>query len=160
MTPLATFIDTVSPQSIKIDDSFSGAVAYADGRWAWPLAEVDRFAAAGKHMYRISVTGANPKIASFIDCESGDATAAQAARYVRARNDIAGDGGFYASRSTVAAVVAELGDEPAWLWCADWTGQPHIPQLELPPNVKLALVQYQNLPDRDLSAVYSRAWLG
>lgn len=159
---LATFIDSTAPARIQFDGSFTGAIAYADGLYEWSVQEIDRFLAAEIHLYRISVLGGNVRKASLVDCEKGDVTPAQAARYVKDRNDVHGDGGFYADRVNVPAVVAELGSEPAWLWCADWTGSPHVPSLDLPPNIHLALVQYANLPtrNRDMNAVYSQVWLG
>lgn len=160
MTPLQIFRDTIAPERMPIDDTYQGVVAYVDGRYAWPHDQIERFHAAGKHVYRISVTGANPRAASLADVERFDLDPAGGARYVAARNDLEGDGGIYCSRFTVPAVVKALGSEPAWLWVADWTGSPHVPALELPPHIKLALVQYVSLVGWDVSAVYSADWLG
>ena len=158
---LAIFRDTVGPGQMKIDGSFEGVIAYGDGDFAWPAAQVDRYVSAGKHLYRYEVTGYKPHLGSILDVERYDATPAEAAVWVPQRNDIEPDAGCYVSLDGVPELLDHIGDEPCWLVVADWTGTPHVPHLELPSNVKLAAVQYASLPNLgyDLLAVYSADWL-
>jgi hypothetical protein len=156
---LAIFRDTVSPGPMDINDTFQGVFAYAAGKYAWPTSQISRYVGAGKHLYRIDPTGRFPHLASIVDAERGDATWSEAGEFVRNRNDINGDGGAYASLDNVPLLLDAIGKELAWLWVADWTGAPHVPALELPDNVRLAAVQYDNTPGWDLSAVYSADWL-
>jgi hypothetical protein len=159
VNPLQIFRDTVSPQRMAIDDTYQGVIAYADGRYAWPTAQISRFTAAGKHLYRYDVTGDSPHLASVLDVERYDATPGQAAVWVPERNRIDNDAACYTSLDNVPELLAAIGGEPCWLIVADWTGRPHVPGLTLPPNVRLAAVQYATTPSFDLIAVYSGAWL-
>ena len=56
-------------------------------------------------------------------------------------------------------LLDHIGAEPCWLIVADWTGEPHLPELDLPPNVQIAGIQYATSPGWDSIAVYSARWL-
>lgn len=156
---LATVRDTVIPETMEIDDSYEGVLAYRDGPWRWFPTQAERFHAAGKLIYPLSVKGADPHLAQVIDCENGDLTDAQAAAWARERNELHGDATVYRSLSNISSLFGALNGESCWLWIAWWTGKPQIPEiLTLPPNVKIAAVQYENLPRWDLSAIVSREW--
>jgi hypothetical protein len=155
----AIFRDTTQPGLMAIDNSYSGVFAYAAGKYSWPTAQISRYVKAGKHLYRIDPTGWYPHLASIVDAERGAATWQQAGEFVRERNKINGDGGAYASLDNVPLLLDVIGDEPAWLIVADWTGRAHMPALELPANVRVAAVQYDNTPGYDVGAVYSADWL-
>jgi hypothetical protein len=159
---LATVRDTVNPASMKIDDSYQGVLAYRDGLYRWPAAQAKRFHDAGKRIYPISVEGANAHLAQVVDCENGDLSPAEAAHWVRLRNELHHDATVYASLDTIweakPSLLDELGNEPCWLWVAWWTGKPQVPGRFLPPNIRIAAIQYQGLPDWDLSAIVSREW--
>jgi hypothetical protein len=159
MVPLI-FRDTVNPQLMTIDGSFDGVIAYANGRYAWPPAQISRYVGAGKHLYRYDVDGSGPNLASVLDVERYDATPAMAAKWVPERNALHNDAGCYTSFDAVPELVDALGHENAWLIVADWTGHPFVPALKLPPNIKFAGVQYADMGAYDLLAVYSAGWLG
>jgi len=158
-TVLQTFRDTVSPARMPITATYSGVLAYANGRYAWPQAQIDRFVKAGKHLYRIDVLGNLPHGASILDVERGDATPQTASKWVPQRNAFEGDAAVYTAKSNVPAVLEACKGERFWLIVADWTGQPHVPALQLPQHVRLAAVQYANGQLWDTTAVYSADWL-
>jgi len=163
---LYTVRDTVTPESMAIDDTYQGVLAYRDGAYRWSPAQAERFYHAGKRIYPISVQGANPHLAQVIDCENGDLTTTEAANWARERNNLHHDATVYASVSTIwggnLPLLKALAGEPCWLWVAWWQGAPEIPTLELPPNVHIGAVQYKSLPrvGYDLSAIVSRGWPG
>lgn len=151
-------IDTVTPEDITVNNSFQGALAYRDGAYRWPAAQVQRFIAAGKLIYPATVLGGNAHLAQVADCENGDLTPAGAAKWAAVRNDLHNDATIYASLANVPAVVDALGAEPAWLWIADWTGKVEELTLNLPAHIKFAAEQYASLSIEDISAIMSSAW--
>lgn len=157
--PIQIFRDAVSPQNMKIDDTYQGVFAYANGRYAWNQAQIDRFLNANKHLYRIDVNGSKPTGASILDVERYDATPEDAPGWVKRRNEIVHDAGVYCQLSSVTDVLNHIGNLPCNLIVADWTGKPHIPELRLRPNIRLIGVQYDSTPGYDLTAIYSAAWL-
>ena len=155
------FRDTANPGGLAIDNTYQGVLAYADGRYAWPLPEIHRFASAGKIINRVCTNARNPRLGRILDVERWDATPEEAGVWVPERNRLRNDATVYCNTSTVPAVADALGRNPCWLIVADWTGEPHIPQMSLPANIRLAGVQYATVIDRyDVTAVYSRDWLG
>jgi hypothetical protein len=162
-TVLATIRDTVIPASMPIDNTYQGVLAYRDGPYRWSPQEARRFHDAGKLIFPISVEGSNAHLAQVADCEHGDLTVAQAADWARRRNQLHHDATIYASRATIMggprnSLLEALGDEPCWLWLAWWTNHFIMPSLALPPHIKVAAVQYQNLPKWDLSMIISPDW--
>lgn len=160
MTPqVAYFRDTVSPQLIGTS-TCDGVLAYANGAWSWPAAEVHRFIEAGKRVHLIDVNASAPGYADILDVERFDATVDQAPGWVERRVAKHSTAAIYIERSNVRGLVAELAMRPCYLIVADWTGKPHIPAgLDLPPWIVLAATQYANHPNWDDVAVYSREWL-
>jgi hypothetical protein len=155
------FRDTVSPQAMAIDDSYQGVIAYANGRYAWPAAEVSRFLHAGKRLHKYDVNGSGVQIADVLDVERYDATPQQARGWVEERWATHSTAACYLSLDVVPELVRCLGPVPCYLIVAHWTGKPHIPELALPPHIVHAGTQYANLPHLgyDLLAIYSRPWL-
>lgn len=152
--------DMIDPADVEIDDTFQGVLAYRDGRTRWPVQQVRRYRDAGKHIYPITVTGANPHIAQIADRENGDLTAVGAANWGRERNALHHDATIYVDLDNVPGVVEELGDEPCWLWVAWWTGRLMLPTLQLPAHIKLAAVQYTSGGLFDTSAIVNPDWPG
>lgn len=155
---IAIVRDTVHPDLMPIDDSYQAVLAYRDGPYRWSTAQAMRYHAAGKLIYPISVLGEDPHLAQVIDCEPGDVTVTEAVDWVRRRNELHHDGTVYADLSTIRSLLHVIGDEPAWLWIAFWRGQPELPAISLPPNVRIAAVQYSGAAIWDLSAIISREW--
>lgn len=155
---LATVRDTVDPKEMPVDDSYQGVLAYRDGNYRWLPADAERFHAAGKLVYPISTTGADPHIAQVVDCEEGNLTVKQAAEWAHLRNELHHDATIYTSLTQVPALVAALGKEPCWLWIAWWVGRPAVPALSLPENIRVAAHQYADKVAWDLSAIVSREW--
>jgi hypothetical protein len=159
VNPLAIFRDTTNPENMTIDSSYSGVLAYANGRYAWPTSQINRYVEFGKHLYRIDVTGAIPHGASILDVERYDATPQTAEAWVPERNAFEGDAACYVDRSNVPELVECLGDNKCWLIVADWTGKPHLPTLKLPSNIVIAGCQYATNVNYDTTAIYSADWL-
>lgn len=160
---LATVRDTVAPEMMQIDRTYQGVLAYRDGPYRWFPAQVERFHAAGKLIYPISVRSNNPHLAQVVDCEHGDLNVFQAVDWAKRRNQLHHDATIYASVDTIwnSDMLAMLDDgEPYWLWVAWWQGAPEIPDRALPSNVHIAAVQYKNLQTAgyDLSAIVSSEW--
>jgi hypothetical protein len=158
----ATFRDTVSPQNLVIDSTYQGVLAYVNGAYAWPTAQVSRFDAAGKYVRRVDVNGSAPHLASVLDVERYDATPAMAAGWVRERNQYSGvqDATVYISKDNLCELVDAIGhDTPVWVIIADWTGVPHVADVGEIPRFAQAAVQYKSTPAYDEIAVYSSAWL-
>ena len=93
-------------------------LAYLDG--AWPTYQAVRAKFPKAQVLSVTVTGKLP--ADIIDVETGDATPAGAAAWVRA-----GKGkGVYSDTSTHPALVSALAGLDWWWYAADPTGVPHI----------------------------------
>lgn len=158
----ATVLDSVVPASLTIDRTYQGVLAYRDGSFRWPVAQVKRFHDAGKLIYPISVRGANPHLAQVVDCEAGDLSVDQAADWAGRRNELHHDATIYASLDTIwdgsHTLLDALANEPCWLWVAWWTGAPEMPGLTLPPHIRIGALQYANFSLWDVSAIVSREW--
>lgn len=151
-------LDTVAPAGINMDHTFDAVLAYRDGDYRWPAEQARRFREAGKLIFPITVTGSDPHIAQVADREKGDLTAVGAARWARERNALHHDATVYVDLDNVPGLVHELGAEPCWLWIAWWNGKLMMPTLKLPPHIQVAAIQYQSLPDRDMSAIVAWHW--
>lgn len=137
---------------------------YIDGPYVWTTAEWARSPAAA-HV-QISVT-ASLKQGDVIDMETGDATPAEAAAWIRARK---ADGyerpTVYCSLSNVHAIRQATGSlilgKDYDIWVGSWT--PAFPHQVIAPGPGLPAacpaVQYTNLaiPGYDLSAVFDAGW--
>jgi hypothetical protein len=158
MSSLITVLDTVQPQNMTLNSSYQAVLAYRDGLYRWTPQQVQRFLAAGKLVYPVTVIGNDPHEAQMADCERGDLTPAGAAKWAFERNDLHHDATIYASLANVPVVVDALGTEPCWLWVADWTGKVEELTLNLPPQIKFAAEQYATSSLDDISAIMSSAW--
>jgi hypothetical protein len=175
MTSPVIFRDTVSPQVMAINNTYQGVIAYANGRYAWPEAQISRFKWAGKRIHKYDVNGSAVQAADVLDVERYDATPESAPGWVAERWATHSTAAIYCSRNVVPDVVGHLGAMPCYLIVADWTGIPHIPvlsaadidvdqvadaagqarvpkleelgvsELALPPHIVLAGVQFANL---------------
>jgi hypothetical protein len=126
---------------------------YLDGRYAWTTTEWGLFPHA-VHV-EIAVFSATTG-GDVIDCESGDATPAQAAAWVRKRKAAGYDRPtVYCSRSVVPAVRQATGTLALGrdydIWVADYTNAAH-------QVAGCAATQYQNTAHWDVSAVYDDGW--
>ena len=158
--PVATFLDTVSPQYLMPSSrAYAGVIAYANGAYAWPQDQVDAFHKAGKRIHKYDVNGRAVQLADVLDVERYDASPADAPAWVDERWETHSTAAVYCSLSNVPAVTGELGARPCYLIVADWTGVPHIPDLKLPPRIVLAGVQFATNNFYDSVAIYSRPWL-
>lgn len=155
---ISTVRDTVSPADLVISDLYQGVLAYRDGPYRWMPGQVERFLKAGKKIYPISVTGADPHRAQVVDCENGDLTITGAATYARQRDELHGDATVYVSLANVFDLVGALGDTPCWLWVAYWSSVPLMPPVDLPPNIHIAAVQHFHSMVYDESAIITRSW--
>lgn len=158
MNITGTIRDTVSPARLAIDTSYMGVLAYRDGEYRWPGDQVRRFRDASKLIFPITVTGAEPHIAQIADCEKGDLSPAGAADWAHERNQLHHDATVYTDLDGVPDLVDALGDEPCWLHIAWWKGRLVIPQLELPPHIKIGLVQYLSTTAYDQSQIVNPDW--
>jgi hypothetical protein len=157
MSDLIIVRDTVQPENMTIDDTYQAVLAYRDGLYRWPPAQVQRFLEAGKLVYPITVLGA-PHLAQIADCERGDIDEAEAANFAEDRNALHHDATIYVDLLNVPGLLGVLLGDPCWLWVADWTGEPHTPALTLPANVKVAAVQYASNALYDTSEILSADW--
>lgn len=142
--------------------AWAGMVAgYIDGPYIWTTTEWARF--SGAVHVGISVTP-SLKQGDVIDTETGGATPAEAAAWIRARK---ADGyerpTVYCSLSKIPAVRQATGSlilgHDYDIWGAEWTGLPHTIIAPGPGLVAAcAAVQYQNVPAYDLSAVFDPGW--
>lgn len=155
---IAHFRDSVQPQMIGTS-TCGGVIAYANGKWAWPESEVNRFIEAGKKVHKYDVTGGGVQLADVLDVERGDATPAMVPGWVDERWKTHSTAAVYVERTGVQGVVAALAGRPCYLIVADWTGVPHMPELELPHNVIVAGVQYSSDMCWDEIAIYSQGWI-
>jgi hypothetical protein len=157
-TPV-TMYDGITPAGLPASaEAVAGYVNGAESQWqpsAWA-----RFPGAAK--IRIDVTGSAPTLASVIDRERYDAGEAEAAAFIAARNAFRpGTATAYCSRANLPGLLAATGEQPFWLWLAEWSGSPRAPlALGLPARVTLCAAQYRHTDPWDVSAVYSAVWLG
>lgn len=155
---VAYFRDSVKPAMIGTS-SCDGVLAYANGDYAWPTSQVERFTEAGKRVHKIDVNGTGVQLADILDVERYDATPAMVPGWVDERWKTHSTAAVYCSRSIVPTIVEMLDGRPCYLIVADWTGVAHFPMLALPPRVEIAAVQYMSRHLWDDVAVYSRGWL-
>ena len=131
------FADSTDPQAID-PAKFSHVAGYANGKYAWPDHQFDRF----KRHFKIAVKPGDPRqarLARCLDIERFDATVSDAAPFARHRAEAGHDDClFYCSLSVVPALVAALraarseffsAKRPVtWgLWVAWWWQRPHPP---------------------------------
>lgn len=127
---------------------------YVDGRYAWSAADWELFPDSEK--VRVAVR-ASTDSGDVIDCETGDATPAEAAAWVRMRR-AAGlhRPTVYCDLSEVPAVRHAAGSLVLgrdWdLWVASWDGSASGPY----PGA--AAKQYRSTAAYDVSAVYDDGW--
>lgn len=152
------FRDSVTPSAIPLD-STAGVLAYANGAFKWSAGEISRFTDAGRVVARIDVNGDVPHEASILDVEKFDATPQIARDWIRARNNFRpGTATIYTSRAALSELFDATEGLRYWLLIADWTGKPHQVKMPLPPGVKIAGVQFANLAQWDVSAIYADSW--
>lgn len=135
---------------------------YVNGSFAWTQAQWNLFPHAVKVQVSVDYTANEGDV---IDCEAGDATAAQAASWVELRR---AHGYYrptvYTVKGNIPAVRAATGSlvlgKDYDIWCADWTGSPHEVTSELAGGVTAtcAATQYLNTVGYDASAVYLAGW--
>ena len=151
------FRDSVIASSIPME-GLDGALGYVNGKYRWTAADFDRFTKAGKQVARIDVTGGYWHEAAILDVEENDATPSDAAVWITERNRFRGDATIYTSLSSLGALLGTCDHLPFWLIVADWTGHPHVPDLTLPANVRLAGVQYASYETYDESCIVADDW--
>jgi hypothetical protein len=118
--------DSVTPSKIP---SGQETATYADGGFAVSPNQV-----SGRHVLWIDTNGSDPKGATALDVEPGDATPTQAASWAKDRLTADPDGTaiIYTMRSDWAAAKAAVNSLPGSMssrvqwWIADPTGTPHI----------------------------------
>jgi hypothetical protein len=158
LVQVAHFRDSAVPTMIGTS-TCGGVIAYANGDYAWPESEVNRFIEAGRKVHKYDVNATGWLIADVLDVERGDATIPDAPGWVDKRWASHSTAAIYIERSNVPALVTELARRPSYLIVADWTGEPHMPELELPANIVVAGVQYAENLYWDELAIYSQAWI-
>lgn len=129
--------------------------AYANGLYAWSAAEKDRFPG---RLIQISVLSGHPEAGRdcrILDVETGDATPADVAPFIRYRDDLGHHNTtIYCSRETEPAVREAAGRLPWRLWIATLDGDKLSPGAY--PN--LWAVQFASPPQThghyDLSIMY------
>jgi hypothetical protein len=118
--------DSVTPSAIP---GGKAVATYADGPYAASPAQLH-----GKNVTWIDTDGTDPKGATVLDVEPGDATPAGAAAWASHRLDAHphGTAVIYTMRSEWAAAQASIASLPHWQqhhvrwWIADPTGTPHL----------------------------------
>jgi hypothetical protein len=145
--------DSTSPWLIPFTIRY--AAAYENGQYAWSQEQTDRFAGHVRIGVLPGDMAEQAVTCRVLDVERFAATPADAPVFLRARAELGHvDGTIYCSRSLIPLVQAECKLAgvvvPRW-WVADWTGVPH--QVAVPAGVCWA-VQYQHLPDYDVSVVW------
>lgn len=174
--PLVTGFDMLAADSTdpaRIPASFTRAIAYADGKYAWPREQVRRF----PYIAHYTVTGdpAAARYARVQDNETGDSDPAQFPPFAetRARLYPGSHGVCYASLSRIPAVLTAI--KAAGLWTAPWGllpawwwGKPRFPTVhevlaelqqaygvtDLPAG-RLDGCQWQNNPGFDVLVTYN-----
>jgi hypothetical protein len=123
--------DTVTVASVpSFANTAADAVAgYIDGRYA----DMGALSAAFPKAHHLSIAVRSSDVADCLDIETGDATPAEAAFWVRmAQAHHVWRPCLYADRSTMPQVIANLkahgiARSAVRLWVADWTFTPHVP---------------------------------
>jgi hypothetical protein len=153
------FRDSVTPSAIPLG-GISGVMGYANGLFRWTGEQAERFTAAGLQVAHIDVNGSAPGLAAILDVETGDAGPAQAPDWIRKRNAFRGDATIYCNLSTLPAVLAATSRVTSswWLWLAHFTGHPHIPHVNVPPNVRIMGCQFASFENYDESCIVADNW--
>lgn len=135
---------------------------YLDGRYAWSTADWENWPARTVKV-RIVINPLN-NAGDVIDCETGDATPAQAAAWVNKRRA----SGYYrptiyCNKDTIHAVRASTGSlilgKDYDIWVADWTYAIHQVTAPGPGNpVTLPATQFEPGQNFDTSIVYDDDW--
>jgi hypothetical protein len=113
--------DSASPEDIP--SGASCAAAYVNG-YTWPAAQVRRFS----RVIKVSVLPEAywARVARCIDVETGAASPADAAAFIRERESLGlRDATVYCNKSTLPAVQDACAGLEYRLWLADPTGVPH-----------------------------------
>jgi hypothetical protein len=125
LTAMRTMIDSVTARDIPA--SAAMVAGYVDGLYRWTAADWARFPAARKVRIAVFATTNDGQV---LDIETGAATPAQAAGWVRMRLAAGQYPSVYVNRANVGAVLAALHaaglDGKFGVWLADWTGVPHL----------------------------------
>lgn len=117
--------DSTTPAAIPTSAAI--VAGYVDGLYRWSAADWARLAASS----HVTITVFGNQAARVADCETGDLTPAQVARWAQVQLDQGRRPTIYANRSTwpeVCSALAAIGEFPAsvdW-WAADPTGVPHL----------------------------------
>ena len=132
-----------STEAAAIPADAQVVAGYIDGAFAWSKADWDRFQIPDSQKITITVFGG--QLAAVCDCETGDLTPDEAASWIQSYPGNI----VYCNLSTAPAVVqamknagmAGLPGESTqfYLWIADWTGVPHIPDV---PGATVVACQY------------------
>lgn len=120
---MATMYDSTDASAIPVGAVV--AAGYVDGTFANFAAVVARTPKA-RHV-SITVTGRPAN--DVCDCESGDLTPLNAARWAAVEQRAGRRPTIYCSKNTQQAVIvalASVGAGPVDWWLADWTGVPHL----------------------------------
>jgi hypothetical protein len=155
--------DGINSLAAGIHNRFPGTemvAGYIDGNYAWTQAEWNLF----PHAVKVQVTvSSSVNAGDVIDCETGDATPAEAAAWVRKRRAV----GYYrptiyCSRSVIPAVRQATGNlvlgRDYDIWVADYTGTPHQVTAPGTPAALCVATQYLNTAGYDESTVYDDGW--
>lgn len=166
--------DSTKPGLIPVTSEM--VAGYVDGSYQWAPEDWDRFPQAEK--VRITVEPFNRQHlptgypsgdylrASVIDVETGAFSAADAARFLPARNHFRPETATaYCNKDKLPAVLRACRGHVYWLWLAWFLGRPPtaaelgevVAQIE-PYGVRLAAVQHTPGPAFDTSAVYATNW--
>ena len=124
---MATFTMYDSTSAFDIPTTVEAVAGYVDGRYMWSHDSWDRFTRA-KVVRRISVR-ADGNMGDVLDVEHGDARVEDIFGWIKrahARGILLP--WIYCSSFILELVQKAIpdGGESADVWCADWTGHPHM----------------------------------
>lgn len=154
---MQTMYDSVNPADIPPLQAGNLVAYYIDGLYAWPKEAVDKVAATNP-VVSITVLGGDA-VADVVDCESGDVTPAEAARwYERMRSSRYAT--IYCSESAAPNIVEACkahGIDNAQLWIASWTNRVHMAEVA---GAKVVATQWTSDTTRnfDESIVDDSSW--
>ena len=120
---MATMYD--STDALAIPDDAEVAAGYTDGHFVNFAAVVARTPNA----QHVSITVTGLPASTVCDCESGDLTPLDAARWAKVEQRAGRRPTIYCSKDSQQAVLvalASVGAAPVDWWLADWTGSPHL----------------------------------
>jgi hypothetical protein len=163
MATAVLMYDGINSLAAGIARAFPGAAkvaGYVNGRYAWSQAEWDLF----PHADHVTITvRADADEGDVLDVETGDATPAEAAAWIRMRH-AAGlyRPTIYCSLSVVPDIRRETGSlilgRDYDIWVARYDRSPSEPAVPGLPAARFAAKQYENDADWDISAVYDLEW--